>query len=137
MSFTLKNYQVNALAALEIFLTKARGTRSEDDTALAFKDARTAVLGDSAPRTLYRRFSAELPEVPQACIRIPTGGGKTLRAAHAIERAARLYVGTQYPIALWLVPSNVIRTQTIEALQSPATLTGSRWSSTFHPIDCV
>lgn len=119
MSFTLKNYQLNALTALEIFLTKARGTRSEEDTALAFKEARGAVLGESAPRTLYRRFSAELREIPQACIRIPTGGGKTLLAAHAIERAARLYVGTQYPIALWLVPSNVIRTQTIEALQKP------------------
>ena len=40
-------------------------------------------------------------------------------AAHAIERAARLYVGAQAPLALWLVPSNAIRTQTLEALKAP------------------
>jgi type III restriction enzyme len=119
MSLTLKTYQTNALAALEAFFAKARGTRSEDETARAFKAARDEALGDSAPKALYRRFCAEMPEIPQACIRIPTGGGKTLLAAHAIERAARLYVGTQYPLALWLVPSNVIRNQTIEALQKP------------------
>ena len=119
MSLTLKTYQTNALAALESFFTKARGTRSESETAGAFRDARQDALGDSAPKALYRRFCAELPEVPQACVRIPTGGGKTLLAAHAIERAARLYVGTPFPLALWLVPSNMIRTQTIEALQKP------------------
>lgn len=119
MSLTLKTYQQNALAALESFFTTARGTRSEDETARAFEAARDEALGDSAPKSLYRRFCPELPEVPQLCIRIPTGGGKTLLAAHAIERAARLYVGTQHPLALWLVPSNVIRTQTLEALLRP------------------
>ena len=117
MSLTLKNYQNNALLALDGFFTQSRGTTTEAQTATAFATARRDALGDSAPRTLYRPFSAALPEVPQVCIRIPTGGGKTLLAAHAIERAARLYVGTQYPLVLWLVPSNTIRSQTIEALQ--------------------
>ncbi len=117
MPLTLKSYQINALGALEAFFVRARGTRDELKTAAAFSAARTEVLGDSAPRSLYRRFCAEQPEVPIACIRIPTGGGKTLLAAHAIERAARLYVGTNSPIALWLVPSNTIRVQTLEALQ--------------------
>ncbi len=119
MSLVLKTYQKNALAALESLFTKARGSRSEEDTAQAFSAARAESLGDATPKTLYRRFCPELPEVPQACIRIPTGGGKTLLAAHAIERAARLYVGTPHPLALWLVPSNTIRTQTLEALQKP------------------
>jgi hypothetical protein len=39
-------------------------------------------------------------------------------AAHAIERAARLYVGTQAPLAIWLVPSDAIRSQTLEALKT-------------------
>lgn len=119
MSLVLKTYQRNALAALESFFAKARGTRSEADTAAAFSAARGESLGDATPKSLYRRFCVEQPEVPQACIRIPTGGGKTLLAAHAIERASRLYVGTRYPLALWLVPSNTIRTQTLEALQKP------------------
>lgn len=119
MTLTLKNYQQNALAALESFFTKARGTTTEQQTAAAFLASRREALGDSAPHAMYRRFAETLPEVPQACIRIPTGGGKTLLAAHAIERAARLYVGTQFPLALWLVPSNTIRSQTLEALQKP------------------
>lgn len=119
MSLVLKTYQKNALSALELLFTKSRGTRSEAQTAAAFVTARAESLGDATPKSPYRRFCAELPEVPQACIRIPTGGGKTLLAAHAIERAGRLYVGTQYPLALWLVPSNTIRTQTLEALQKP------------------
>jgi len=117
MSLTLKNYQLNALAALESFFTRARGTTTEQQTAVAFTTARREALGDSAPNALYRRFAAELPEVSQCCIRIPTGGGKTLLAAYAIECAARLYVGTQCPLTLWLVPTKTIGTQTLEALQ--------------------
>jgi len=119
MSLVLKTYQKNALAALDSLFSKARGARSEAETAAAFVAARAESLGDANPKSQYRRFCADLPEVPQACIRIPTGGGKTLLAAHAIERASRLYVGTQFPLALWLVPSNTIRTQTLDALQKP------------------
>ncbi len=50
---------------------------------------------------------------------MPTGGGKTLLAAHAIERAARGYVGAAHPVVLWMVPSNAIRTQTRDALRTP------------------
>jgi type III restriction enzyme len=119
MGLTFKNYQQNALSALESFFAKARGSITEQQTAQAFLAARREALGDAAPKSIYRRFAPDHSEVPQVCIRIPTGGGKTLLAAHAIERAARLYVGTQYPLALWLVPSNTIRNQTIEALQKP------------------
>lgn len=120
MALTLKTYQDNALAALEAFLTRARDAR-QDAGALeaAFHAARAEALGESAPHVPYRT-SAALPNVPQCCIRIPTGGGKTLLAAHAVERAARLYVGRPHaPLALWLVPSNAIRTQTLDALKTP------------------
>jgi type III restriction enzyme len=119
MALVLKQYQLNALEALERFMSAARGATTDAQVATAFSAARAAALGESAPRTLHRPFSADMPGLPQACIRIPTGGGKTLLAAHAIERAARLYVGSQYPLALWLVPSNTIRTQTLDALQKP------------------
>lgn len=119
MALTLKRYQTEALAALESFFEGARGATDADAVSEAFKSARRAALGDSAPPVPYRPLSQDAPSVPQVCIRIPTGGGKTLLAAHAIERAARLYVGTGAPLALWLVPSNTIRTQTIDALKSP------------------
>ena len=119
MALTLKNYQIKSLDALDALLTAARGATTQEQMQRAFASARRAALGDSAPPTPYRVLSKEMPEVPQACIRIPTGGGKTLLAAHAIEHAARLYVGTTAPIALWLVPTDIIRKQTLNALKSP------------------
>jgi type III restriction enzyme len=120
MALELKGYQTAALDALECFFRKARGARGLDDMQAAFDEARRYALGDSVPPAGYRPFSAEQPEIPVACIRIPTGGGKTLMAAHAIERAARHYVGSvQAPLALWLVPTNTIRSQTLDALRKP------------------
>lgn len=119
MGLTLKKYQLEALDALEKFFEGARGAKLEGEVVAAFEQARRAALGEAAPRVPYRPLSHEDPTIPQVCIRIPTGGGKTLLAAHAIERAARMYVGTRSPLALWLVPSNTIRTQTLEALKKP------------------
>lgn len=119
MGLALKKYQLDALGALEAFFEGARGSIEEAQVRTAFESARRAALGEAAPPVPYRPLSREYPSIPQVCVRIPTGGGKTLLAAHAIERAARLYVGTRTPLALWLVPSNTIRTQTLEALKKP------------------
>lgn len=120
MALELKHYQHRTLAALEVFLAAARGAQDVRALETAFVSARKAALGDNAPATPYRMLSTALPAVPQVCIRIPTGGGKTLLAAHAIERAARLYVGNVHaPVALWLVPTNTIRAQTLSALKQP------------------
>jgi len=49
-------------------------------------------------------------------LRIPTGGNKTIVACHSIGVAARKLVQTESPVVLWLVPSNAILEQTIQAL---------------------
>ena len=69
------------------------------------------------PGMPYR--SDELGEAPVLCLRIPTGGGKTLLASHAIPRIAQAWTHREFPVALWLVPSDTIRSQTLSALQSP------------------
>ena len=115
----LKSYQQEALDALSCFLAGARGCDTQARMQDAFDVARRQAMGENAPTTWYRPFTADKPEIPVACIRIPTGGGKTLMAAHAIDIAARDYVGTRAPIALWLVPSNTIRAQTLDALKTP------------------
>lgn len=116
MELVLKKYQTEALATLEAFFDRGRGATQAEQIAAAFEEARRVGLGEAAPPVPYRPLR-DGAEIPQICFRIPTGGGKTLLAAHAIERAARLYVGTKAPLALWLVPSNTIRTQTLEALK--------------------
>ncbi|NCT67445.1 MAG: DEAD/DEAH box helicase family protein [Rhodanobacteraceae bacterium] len=119
MALQLKRYQQDALDALAAFLAGARGCDTQARMQAAFEAARRQAMGENAPLAAYRPFTAEQPAIPVACIRIPTGGGKTLMAAHAIDIAARDYVGTRAPIALWLVPSNTIRMQTLEALKTP------------------
>ena len=59
------------------------------------------------------------PDVPCVCLRIPTGGGKTLLAAHAVPLLARHWRASDAPVAVWLVPSDAIRVQTLTALQTP------------------
>lgn len=119
MTLELKQYQRDALKALSDFLSAARGQATLAQMQAAFDAARRAALGESAPPRAYRPFTAQAPEIPVACLRIPTGGGKTLMAAHAIDIAAREYAGVRAPVALWLTPSNAIRTQTLEALKTP------------------
>lgn len=58
-----------------------------------------------------------LAEVPYVCLRLPTGGGKTLLAAHAAGLALHRLLEATHGVVLWLVPSNTIRDQTLSALR--------------------
>ncbi len=59
----------------------------------------------------------QLPGLPYVCLRIPTGGGKTLMACHAVGIAAKTFLQAERAVCLWLVPSNTIREQTLAALR--------------------
>jgi type III restriction enzyme len=127
MNFQLKDYQKKTIGsadqkgALDSFLELARGAQNDRELHVAFNQARRLAMGEALRDMPYRPLVAEgeLNKVPQVCIRIPTGGGKTLLAAYAIERAARLYVGNRFPVVLWMVPSDAIRSQTRDALRTP------------------
>ncbi|MBN1460004.1 MAG: DEAD/DEAH box helicase family protein [Armatimonadetes bacterium] len=64
----------------------------------------------------YREV-VQLPGLPYVCLRVPTGGGKTLMACHALGIAARGLLQADRAVCLWLVPSNTIRDQTLNALR--------------------
>ena len=128
MTLALKDYQKRALGtedmigALSSFFEAARGADSHAALQQAFDHARRSSMGKTVSLLPYRPLAKAGEEghiIPQVCLRIPTGGGKTLLAAHAIERAAKLYIGTRYPVVLWLTPTNTIRSQTLDALQTP------------------
>jgi type III restriction enzyme len=52
-------------------------------------------------------------------LRVPTGGGKTLLACHAVGCAMRDWLHADHAVVLWLVPSHTILDQTAEALRDP------------------
>lgn len=60
-----------------------------------------------------------LNEVPYICIKVPTGGGKTLIAAHAVDCLYRLYLThkSKTGIVIWFTPSDAIRSQTLKKLK--------------------
>src|SRR3989338_2313644 len=101
---TLKIYQTSALSALTTYL--------HDATTVGAASAFQQISGSP-----YQ--AAAFGEIPCVCLRIPTGGGKTLLASHAIVRMAREWQSNDAPVAVWLVPSDAIRSQTLNALQTP------------------
>ena len=121
MALQLKHYQEEALSALALFFDLARGARDEAGLDAAFRQALLAqeVAPASIPPYLAQGFVNATEATPYVCIRIPTGGGKTLLGTHALATAGRHFIGQDRPLALWLVPSNIIRTQTLAALRTP------------------
>ena len=65
----------------------------------------------------YRNVK-ELPGLPYICLRLPTGGGKTLVACHAVGVANRHLLQAENSLVIWLVPSQAIREQTLKALRN-------------------
>ncbi|HLB48870.1 MAG TPA: DEAD/DEAH box helicase family protein [Anaerolineales bacterium] len=108
--FELKDYQKRTLTILRQFLDAAR----LGDASKAFADTATPRPGWSVPD--YQPLP-DLETIPYVCLRLPTGGGKTLLAAHSLGRTAERYLERDYPIVLWLVPTNTIREQTLATLK--------------------
>ena len=62
------------------------------------------------------RFSGIKRPVPNVCLKVPTGGGKTLLAAGAIEHINTGFFEQNKGFVLWVVPSDSIYKQTMKAL---------------------
>ena len=128
----LKVYQQNALDAFTRWLETLSEVQNTSETAIeALRQAGVAEIpnelrnypqktwqnlkqsngvaptaGDYVPRT----DDAKRP-IPHVCFKVPTGGGKTLLAAAALERLHR-----QRGLTLWIVPTKAIYAQTKKAL---------------------
>ena len=113
----LKDYQKATLATLRRFLEEARisGPKAAYEAITAEPDLAARLKGYAAG---YKPITA-LPDVPYVCLRLPTGGGKTILAAHSIAVAKDAWMEKDFPLVLWLVPTNTIRLQTSEALRNP------------------
>jgi type III restriction enzyme len=109
----LKNFQEATLAKLKEYLEAVRLSGDPEGAFL------TTVKTPDGRLPLYRKVP-DLEQIPYVCLRLPTGGGKTIVGAYSIRVAAQSYIEKDYPVVLWLVPSNSIRTQTAQALKNNA-----------------
>ncbi|RKU10052.1 restriction endonuclease subunit R [Candidatus Poribacteria bacterium] len=64
------------------------------------------------PEYISREAASGKP-IPHVCLKVPTGGGKTLLGVEAVRR---LKIGTGF--LLWIVPTKAIYTQTREAFRN-------------------
>ena len=129
----LKIYQRNALDAFIRWLETLEETQRELETAIAALEQTSVDIpvpdalrnypkaawqklkenGDvaaTAGEHVDRSDDANRP-IPHICFKVPTGGGKTLLAAAALE-----HVPWQKGLVLWIVPTKAIYAQTKAAL---------------------
>lgn len=72
--------------------------------------------GDMVTPPYISRFDGLDRTIPNVCFKVPTGGGKTLLGAAAIERLQTDYLRRQTGFVLWVVPSEAIYRQTWKQL---------------------
>jgi len=107
---TLKRYQERSLEVLSAYFKECTQTNRPST---AFYSTTEQFMGQGIP---YRPV-AGLNELPYVCIRIPTGGGKTVVACHAVGQATLELLHAVRSVVVWLVPSNAILQQTLKALR--------------------
>ena len=127
----LKEYQTRTLAVFERWQNELTAAEQETREDIAYYEGRgrtapadvhnypktawqkmaaTGEVASSARPYVDRTADAGFP-IPHVCFKVPTGGGKTLLGAGALERLNR-----SNGLVLWMVPSNAIYLQTKAAL---------------------
>ncbi|MDR1149491.1 MAG: DEAD/DEAH box helicase family protein, partial [Spirochaetaceae bacterium] len=113
----LKKYQTETLNVLRRFFTQSRIVSHPE----AFRQITAEPEIASRLASLKNGYTVwdSIPHIPRVCLKVPTGGGKTIMAAHAVKIAAETICEKDNPLVLWFVPSDTIRRQTVEALKNP------------------
>lgn len=113
----LKNYQNNTLNVLRKFFEQARicGHKQAFENIVSEPEISYRLGKLKSPYTVW----PTIPNTPRVCLKVPTGGGKTILAAHALKIISEMWMEREFPIVLWFTPSDTIRQQTAEALKNP------------------
>ncbi len=98
----LKKYQKEAIKQLDTFCNLAQ----TKPLTQAFREV-----------TNNQYLEIEELNTPYVCMRVPTGGGKTLIATKSLRILVNEYLNKPYHLVFWLAPSDKIVTQTLEALK--------------------
>ena len=120
----LKEYQQVALKQVKAYLEALHRWREKNEKVIeaAGKDAALDVpqkAWEEVGGKFYRSRKNGLGEsLPNFCLKIPTGGGKTLLAAHAVDLVNRNYRRKQTGLVLWVMPTSQIYRQTIDHLRN-------------------
>ena len=119
----LKEYQKRTLATVRSFLErlamwreKDRAARSQDPE-WGFDWVERAWSRTVAGRPYHPRRNGLGERLPAFCLKIPTGGGKTLVATRVIDLVNAHFRQSRRSLVLWIVPTTQIYNQTLKALK--------------------
>ena len=108
----LKRYQRDVLDDIEAYLVSLDKTSGINAAWKDYWAAKGMGLG-IAP------YFDDLDGVPNVCIKVPTGGGKTFLAASSVKTIFDRLPTGKSKFVVWLVPSDAILTQTVANLSNP------------------
>ena len=125
----LKDYQKHCINEVKVYLEHLAVFRVKYEKILAIdpdmagdftrKAWEKAKGGTTFQGAIYYDKTNGLGEpLPNFCIKVPTGGGKTLLATHTIGLINAHYLKRQTGLVLWIVPTNQIYRQTLKALRT-------------------
>ena len=136
--FRQLDYQDRVLTTLDAYLDllKDKKTRADRVAALAAQDPDLGLAIPDFAKDAWEAMKAagKLPAsraaipfsprvdgcgrpVPNAVLKVPTGGGKTWLAVSAVSRVMGRYLDRNTGFVLWIVPNEAIYTQTLKHLK--------------------
>ena len=119
----LKEYQKRTVAVVRSFVTELAKWRAEDEEARKHNPnwgsdwVQRAWRKTVAGRSYHPRRNGLGERLPTFCLKIPTGGGKTLLATRVIDLVNALFRQSRRGLVLWIVPTTQIYNQTLKALK--------------------
>jgi type III restriction enzyme len=115
----LKEYQERALKETKTFMEQLAIWRPEAFRrgSWLFDFAEKAWEEAGVGRTYLKKKDGLARPLPVFCLKIPTGGGKTLLAVKAIDLVQSLYLKRQSGLVVWIVPTLQIYRQTLQRLK--------------------
>lgn len=121
----LKQYQQKTLDELRKYLTALEAARAKKDQIEALQldldynaplETWKKVRGKDAKYNARQNGLGE--DLPSICLKVPTGGGKTILATLAIDLINLAYRKERTGFVLWIVPTTQIYRQTLTSLRT-------------------
>src|SRR6266571_5281365 len=115
----LKEYQERTLKETKVFVEQLAVWRPEAFRRgqWLFDFAEKAWEEAGVGRTYLKKKDGLGRPLPVFCLKIPTGGGKTLLAVKTIDLVQSIYLKRQTGLVVWIVPTSQIYLQTLNALK--------------------
>lgn len=111
----LKKYQKKVLADLQAYLECLNESGSLEEAFASYWHSQQVPVGGEGVTPYQNTFEG----VPHVCFKVPTGGGKTFLATASVKPVFEALPALKTRTVVWLVPSDVILSQTIQALKDP------------------